>query len=524
MAFCPECGAKLEDGVKFCQGCGAKISDAQESAAEAAPFERQAQPQTPVQPGTGGVGPVPQYEPAAPQSTPTGFVPVADNMAKKPGAPKNNTKLFIIIGGAVVAVLLIVLVVLFVIPHGGTKGAKGDDPNVGKYIGYQIDLLGWEPIGDVYDAGENYIELKAGGKGTFCLDGEKTAIKWTVDGEALTMTASGQNCTGTLKDGLITTDYFGMDMMMTFLKEGASASPAPAESGASEVGFWVIYEEDENGQPLTAEEKQEQGIYYTIQFNADGTGTSVFDNEADFTWENGELTVPDGEGGTMAFAYTITGDELTLSFDDITMKFHRSSDEVSRPVDDMGTEPGSAVSYADYWGGDWYGWWIVGDAGGAWEEYEGYYTDACALINVYDDDTGYFAAWNETNAAGEAFCTCDVYFREGETDAGCMVSETGSFFSAGNIFYADWMIDPGVSYVSEFDHMIMIHATAVDSGNSDNYMEYYIFLRPWGMTWDDVAAADTTYMPYDDMMPGSYYDWYLPKVEAGVTEAPETFE
>ena len=57
-----------------------------------------------VQPGTGGVGPVPQYEPAAPQSTPTGFVPVADNMAKKPGAPKNNTKLFIIIGGAVVAV------------------------------------------------------------------------------------------------------------------------------------------------------------------------------------------------------------------------------------------------------------------------------------------------------------------------------------------------------------------------------------------------------------------------------------
>lgn len=47
------------------------------------------------------------------------------------------------------------------------SGGKDLDPNLGKYIGYQIDIMGWEPMDSVYDGGENYVELKSGGKGTF---------------------------------------------------------------------------------------------------------------------------------------------------------------------------------------------------------------------------------------------------------------------------------------------------------------------------------------------------------------------
>ena len=407
---------------------------------------------------------------------------------------------------------ILAVILLFALAACGS-GGNSTDPNIGKYIGYQIDVFGWEPIESVYDAGENYVELKSGGKGTFCLDGEDVAIKWTLDGENLTMTASGQTCTGTLKDGLITTDYFGMDMTMTFLKEGTST---PTASAAAEVGFWEMYEEDENGNPLTTEEKREIGIDYTIQFNADGTGTTVFDHETAFLWGNSKITISDGEGGTVDFPYTVSGDELTLDTGDSILIFRRA-DTVSRPVE-------SLSSYADYWAGDWYGWWYVTDAGGEWANFEGYCTDACAMLEVYDDDTGYFAAWNETNIAGEAFCTCDVSFSDGVTDAGCMVSENGSFFTAGGIGHADWVIDPGASVVSEFDHMIMIQAAAIDSSNSDNYIYADIFLRPWGMTWDDVAIADTTDMPYDDMMPLRYDDWYLPMLEAGVTEAPSSFD
>lgn len=125
--------------------------------------------------------------------------------------------------------LLTAILLLSLCACGG--GGASADPNAGKYIGYQADVMGWEPIENIYDEGENYIELKSGGKGTFCLNGEVLKVKWTMDGENLTMTADDQTCTGTLKDGLITIDFFGSGIMMSFTKEGAAVSTAPDKGG-----------------------------------------------------------------------------------------------------------------------------------------------------------------------------------------------------------------------------------------------------------------------------------------------------
>jgi hypothetical protein len=127
--------------------------------------------------------------------------------------------------------LLLGIMITFTACGGG--GESTDDPNLGKYIGDQVEILDWEPIDEVYGEGENYVELKAGGKGTFCLDGDSTGITWKLDGENLTMTADGMDCIGTLVNGVITTDFFGMGISMTFIKEGASApenSTAPDSS------------------------------------------------------------------------------------------------------------------------------------------------------------------------------------------------------------------------------------------------------------------------------------------------------
>ncbi len=35
------------------------------------------------------------------------------------------------------------------------------------------------------------------------------------------------------------------------------------------------------------------------------------------------------------------------------------------------------------------------------------------------------------------------------------------------------------------------------------------------MRWDDVENGDMSEMPFTDMMPFNYYDWYLPRIEAG---------
>lgn len=135
----------------------------------------------------------------------------------------------------VCSILMVLGIMAIFTACGGNGGESKNDPNLGKYIGDQIEILDWEPIDEVYDAGENYIELQSGGKGIFCLDGDSTKITWKLDGENLTMTAEGMDCTGTLVDGVITTDFFGMDMTMTFVREGASA-PDPASSTAPEGG------------------------------------------------------------------------------------------------------------------------------------------------------------------------------------------------------------------------------------------------------------------------------------------------
>jgi len=60
--------------------------------------------------------------------------------------------------------------------------------------------------------------------------------------------------------------------------------------------------------------------------------------------------------------------------------------------------------------------------------------------------------------------------------------------------------------VSEYPHLLAITGT-VDDGKGT--FDYTISLRPWGESWDDVAAA----MP--ENMPEHYDDWYLPLINDG---------
>ena len=72
---------------------------------------------------------------------------------------------------------------------------------------------------------------------------------------------------------------------------------------------------------------------------------------------------------------------------------------------------------------------------------------------------------------------------------------------------------------STIDHVICLHGSFTDE-NGDSF-NYEIYLRPWGMEWEDVRALDTTALPYSNMMPGYYDSWYLPLIKDGVTEAPD---
>ena len=109
--------------------------------------------------------------------------------------------------------LVLALVMALTLAACGGKGNGGNkvNPAVGKYMGEEVlSFDEWISMDEVYDLGDNYIELKPDGTGCFMLDGDPTTIKWklTQDG-ALTLDRDGSVCNCTLKDMAGLTDATG---------------------------------------------------------------------------------------------------------------------------------------------------------------------------------------------------------------------------------------------------------------------------------------------------------------------------
>lgn len=133
------------------------------------------------------------------------------------------------------ALLLALVMALTLAACGGGSGGGGKKSSpVGKYLGEEVYTSDdeWVPMDDLYNLGENYIELLEGGKGYFCMEDDVREIEWTLEDDGtLTLDSYGSLCTGTLEDDLISLEtYFGFDLLTTFRK-GKNLSAAGANAG-----------------------------------------------------------------------------------------------------------------------------------------------------------------------------------------------------------------------------------------------------------------------------------------------------
>ena len=100
----------------------------------------------------------------------------------------------------IVAILLTIAMLLSLAACDGGE----PDPNTGNYLGISAKALGMTmAMSEVYP-GETWVELQSGGKGTVMLDGDEFPMKWTLDGEAITITMEDVDSVGRLADGVIT--------------------------------------------------------------------------------------------------------------------------------------------------------------------------------------------------------------------------------------------------------------------------------------------------------------------------------
>ena len=176
-------------------------------------------------------------------------------------------------------------------------------------------------------------------------------------------------------------------------------------------------------------------------------------------------------------------------------------------------QPAAADADYSWWAGKWYGWRVIYEAGGGYEELIDNGYDVVAEIEV-DGATGHLTCWDYDETAEDAIIDAQVSFGPGLTEHGAMTAESGEMFFE-ELSRADWIADPGSEDVSGVEHMICLEGTVVDSDNSDDWYSYYVFLLPWGMTWDqveEVQNSDSSSFIYNDMMPFHYEDWYLPQL------------
>ena len=82
-------------------------------------------------------------------------------------------------------------------------GLKYDESLMVVYTCYAVEMLGVEMKADEVLSQTSTLELKQGGKGKMNIEGTTGSIKYTLDGENITVDIDGETATGTLKDSIL---------------------------------------------------------------------------------------------------------------------------------------------------------------------------------------------------------------------------------------------------------------------------------------------------------------------------------
>ena len=186
---------------------------------------------------------------------------------------------------------------------------------------------------------------------------------------------------------------------------------------------------------------------------------------------------------------TITIDPATLSRK--TVSHTQPETTLPDPTDD---------TLLDWWNGEWYGWWKMTGCSGYYESMEGQWWDICGAIDIDADYTGTVTLWDEDFTRAEPMASATIRLNEAGTgEHGTVMSEDGWFTNVA-LERGDWVVDPGSL---DYDDMIRISG---DYEDGDDKFHYDIYLRPWGLYWEDMEEAAYPYR---------YTDWYLPLIDAG---------
>ena len=154
----------------------------------------------------------------------------------------------------------------------------------------------------------------------------------------------------------------------------------------------------------------------------------------------------------------------------------------------------------DWWDGDWYGWWKMTECAGYYEGMDDSRWDICGVIDIKSDNTGPVTLWDEDYSKSNPMAEASVsLLDDGMGEHGTMISKSGRFTNI-DLSQEDWVVNP---VAMEVDDLICIDGY-YENGEDEFY--YEIYLRPWGLYWDELDA---------NSRPAYYDSWYVPMIESG---------
>ena len=243
----------------------------------------------------------------------------------------------------------------------------------------------------------------------------------------------------------------------------------------------------------------------------------------DITWKlkDTDLTVTAEDA---EYTGTLEGSTLTLEVDDCVYTFEKEMPEEDTDTDGSTKAPSQTtlpkLQDRSWWSGDWYGWWTVLEGEGGMYLMEGAGWDVCARIEV-TDDTAKLHIWDEHTGAEQNVWFVDAAISDGSDDRG-ILEATGGTFRDAQLAPGDLGCDPAALPYGEYKDLICITGVYTDPEDPASSCTYCIFLRPWGQEWEDLRAVDVPGMPYPDMLPLHYSDWYLPLIQKNA-KMPDAF-
>lgn len=422
------------------------------------------------------------------------------------------------------------LLVAWILMGSALACGRGDSI-LGVYVGTKATMEGSVlPMEEIFEEGATSLELKSGGRCLLWLGGEKMPGTWTQEDEELVLLIDEEEYYARLSQGVIEGEIEGV--YLTFVKKGLEGK-GPEAYEEDRYYCAVADKTEATGVELDLLAMTVYGLdpwEACLSLYIDGTGDLLWNEEYHyFSWTGRDFFMDDGTAGE----YWFLDDRIQLSYGGHLLTFALEEQveaalsgeeepeviwgEDPRP-DALPAEPpapGSAVSPlsgepADYWVGDWYGFWYIDPVGrtGDYVDWGEYRWDCCAHIG-YDEEENIFlfTLWEEDGDPENMsfFTDVEVQFMPGASSVGKFYSVDGYFWEQ-DLSGGAWTVDPAVGQFSAYDHLIVISSPYSDG---DGTFTYYIVLRPWGMSWEDVPVSGFPGRP------NYYADWYLPLIRSG---------